>query len=65
MTQEQVDRIGAFVQFDRELHEQQGTGLGLSICKELVELNKGKIWVESTVNVGTTFYVQLPKSRPS
>ena len=42
-------------------HNEKGTGLGLTICKELVVLNQGRIWVESTPNIGTKFYIELPK----
>lgn len=38
-----------------------GTGLGLFICKEIVSLYKGKIWAESKLNSGSTFYVSLPR----
>lgn len=38
----------------------EGTGIGLSLCKELAELQQGKVWVESKMNQGSTFYVQLP-----
>ncbi len=44
-------------------HE-KGTGLGLSICKQMVELNYGKIWVESEPNLGSKFFVELPKAKP-
>lgn len=39
-----------------------GTGLGLSISKGYVELMGGKIWLESEINKGTTFYFSLPCS---
>ena len=42
-------------------NNEKGTGLGLSLCKEMVEKNKGNIWVESSLNEGSSFFFTLPK----
>lgn len=43
--------------------KKQGTGLGLDICKRIIESHNGKIWFETKVGQGTTFFIQLPKSK--
>ncbi len=53
------DRV--FKPFER-LHKQpvSGSGLGLATCKRIVEKHHGQIWVESTPDVGSTFFFSLP-----
>ncbi len=43
-----------------ETHGQTGTGLGLSIARQAADLLKAKLWAESTVGQGSTFYLALP-----
>ncbi|MDO8749495.1 MAG: PAS domain S-box protein [Candidatus Omnitrophota bacterium] len=53
-----------FQQFDRDFGPgERGTGLGLAIAKGLIELHKGKIWVESRMGEGSKFTLSLPKGK--
>ncbi|MBE9207714.1 response regulator [Nostoc sp. LEGE 06077] len=60
MTGEEIEKIGAFVQFNRKLYEQQGSGLGLAIVQHIVKIYKGEFTVNSTPGQGTIVSVCLP-----
>jgi len=64
MTKDQIDSIGAYIQFERKVFEQQGSGLGLTIVRRLVTLHNGEISIESEPGVYTTITIKLPSAAP-
>lgn len=46
-TPKQLEALGAYIQFDRKLYEQQGSGIGLTIAKRIAELHKGSLHIFS------------------
>lgn len=61
MTREQIDAVGAYMQFNRFFYEQQGNGLGLVIAKRLLELYGGSVSIQSVVDQETIVTLKFPR----
>ncbi|HTX17640.1 MAG TPA: hybrid sensor histidine kinase/response regulator [Bacteroidota bacterium] len=61
MTKEQIESLGAYVQIDRKVYEQQGSGLGLTVAKRLIEMHGGSLSIQSDFGHGTNVTVRLPR----
>lgn len=64
----QSDKAKLFQQFQRLSAKptagETSTGLGLSIVKKIVEVHHGKVWCESEIGEGATFFIELPITEP-
>jgi two-component system, sensor histidine kinase and response regulator len=60
ISKKQIEEIGAFVQFDRDVNEQQGVGLGLEIVRLIVEISGGHILIDSKPDDFFKVTVEIP-----
>lgn len=58
----QTDLFQAFNRLGAEKMEIEGTGIGLVICKQLVEAMGGRIGFDSTIGIGSSFWIEFPRS---
>jgi len=57
----QKEIFKAFKRVHQSEDEYQGSGIGLATCTKIVKKHKGKIWVDSEVDMGSIFYFTIPK----
>jgi signal transduction histidine kinase len=60
---EQIQRVGAYLQFGRNMDDHQGLGLGLAIAKKLAEVHDGTLTITASPGEGSTVTVKLPLAK--
>lgn len=62
IAEQHMERVFMIFQRLHTKNKYEGTGIGLSNCQKIVETHHGKIWLDSIVDHGTTFYFSIPYS---